>query len=212
MLSHIVAGIVCYLIGFGFLALILLGEERTGVTVNDTDVAPFALILFCVEWLLAGAWLTELHRLWMHRIPKLPINWEAFWPALIMVTAPIMGMSIAITDPSSNVEGIPLSVPIAAFLTFLFGGLYLFNHHVIIRREHNADGSLFDRLLVALLVTFFAGTAAGVTLSSVEEMPNWIVLPGAVLLILMAGGLWYRLVVDLVRRWRENSTREEPTP
>jgi hypothetical protein len=43
-------------------------------------------------------------------------------------------------------------------------------------------------------------------------MVNWVVLPGALLLLLIAGSLWYRLIRDIIRQRRENSPREEPTP
>jgi hypothetical protein len=225
-MSHVIAGICCYLIGFGFLVVMVLPEAQTGLRFSEPDTPYFVLIMFCLEWILAGAWLTQIHRLWARRSPNAPVNWEHFWPALIMTTAPIMGMAAAIGDPETLVEGFPLFVPLAAFLTFLFAGLWVFNHAVIIRRAGNNSEGLVNRILVALLLTFFALAVAGVAVSpaggesqttvslpflSVSEgepsiVGNLIAAPGALLLIALAGVLWMRLVRSVWKQRRANAS------
>jgi hypothetical protein len=223
-MSHIIAGICCYLIGFGFLILLILPEQQTGMRFSAPDTPYFVLIMFCLEWILAGAWLTQIHRLWVRRIPNVPINWDHFWPAVIMTTAPIMGMAAAIGEPETRVEGIPLFVPLAAFLAFMFAGLWVFNHAVIVRRDGDNSEGLVNRILVALLLTFFALAVAGVAVSpavgesqSTVSVPflsfsqgepsivgNLIATPGALLLIALAVALWLRLVRSV---WKQRRAR-----
>jgi hypothetical protein len=144
------------------------------------------LAIFGLPFLVVGLMTLEVHLLWIGKLGKANVEWQNFWPGLLVCTMGLIIMILSVAESDDKIHAARWVVTVVGVVFFLAGLALVASSHifgVVPRPISDVAGNL----LGLLIVTGFAAVALGLVLGPGDEpdqstrlcfVPSGVILAG----------------------------------